>query len=536
MNIEYQEINKRAIAESDIFFLKNQNLWLFFSPHKKSRYFGGFLFFENQTFRFLDDINFNEEILESYILNPYEIILYFKNNQAYLKLNQDSLEINLSTWQNLNFTFDFKDIFKNELEKRRIGIKKISSCCLMIEEFLEGNGLVKILIEADAPLEFQQNWILKKMDYDEKRNSPPYFWRVFDGVSGKVREIKIKIIQPQTIQKSNDFIFKNQKYFINFLLSRINSLILNNYLPAGFPWFYENWFRDELLVLFLLKEIIKEDFLETRLKFYLSNLENIWNTSKQRINDPEPWLGADILLLLILNLNPVLFYSHLLTLEKYFHFWKEKFIKNGEFNLPPRSTWMDTLERKTALEIESLYLKVLRKFAKENKFYRGEANYRKRKLIDRIKNNPEDVNLVFAFIFLNDLFTPRKWEVLFDKLIKSNFLDWGGFSTLPKNDPKFKDEDDGELSQAYHSGNSWYYLNNLIALTLTEINSKKYEMIIQKIIKASLEDLFNDGALGYSSELSSAKKRKSEGALIQLWSMASLIYFFLKSGYQIQTF
>ncbi len=536
MKVNYSELKKTYEAKSEIFFLKNGNLWFFFSPQRKSRYFGGFLFFNNQVWRFLDDINFNDEILESYILSPQEIIFYLKNNQVYLKLNPDSLELVFSSWQPVNLTFDFKDIFKNEPEKRKITIKKISSCCLILDEFLEGNGRVKILIEADSPLEFREDWLIKKMDFDKKRNSPPYEWFVFDGLSGKIRELKIKILEPPLKKGKEEIIFQPQNQFLDFLLLRIQNLILDDYLPAGFPWFYENWFRDELLSLYLLKDVCTEDFLEKRLRFYLNNLENIWDTNKPKIHKVWQWPGADTLLLLILNLDNLLLRSHFTLLEKYFHFWKKKFMKNNEFDLPTFSTWMDTLERKNALEIESLYLKVLRRLARENKFYVDEANYRKEKLIARIKKQPTDINLIFTFLFLEDLFSFKEWESFFDQLIKENFLDWGGLSTLSKNDPNFKNEDDGEFAQAYHQGDSWYFINNLIALGLTKINSKKYKEIVEKIITASLTDLFVDGVLGYSSEISSARERRSEGSLVQLWSMSSLIYFFLKSGYQSQTF
>lgn len=537
MKVIYQEINKSFQALSEIFFLKNQNLWFFFSPYQKSRYFGGFLFFDNQAFRFLDDINFNETILESCILNSQEIIFYFKNNQAYLKLNQDSLEITFTSWQNLNLTFDFKDIFKNEAEKRKIEIRKISSHCLIVEEILENNYTVKILIEADSPLDFQQKWIFKKMDFDIKRNSPPYEWRVFDGIFGKIKKLKIKILTPIIRTKIETPVFKTQENtFLNFLISRIQTLILNNYLPAGFPWFYENWFRDELLSLYLLKDVLRNDFLKERLKYYLTNLENSWYLNKPRNNKNWQSIGVDTLLLIIINLDDMLFTSHFSLLEQYFTLWKEKFIKNNEFSFPPNSTWMDTLERKTAVEIESLYLKILKKFANKKKSYTQEVQYRKQKLIERIRNSKGDINLVLSFLFLEDLFTLKEWEKYFDELIKENFLEWGGFSSISKNNPDFKNEDYGELSLSYHYGDSWYFLNNLAAFALEKINHIKYKKIINSIIKASLNDLFIDGALGFCSEISNAKDRKSQGSLVQLWSITSLIYFFLKYEYRLQIF
>jgi glycogen debranching enzyme len=92
------------------------------------------------------------------------------------------------------------------------------------------------------------------------------------------------------------------------------------------------------------------------------------------------------------------------------------------------------------------------------------------------------------------------------------------------NNPKFLDEDDGEKAKAYHQGDSWYFLNNLLAYSLAKIDFKKFKNFIQKIIESSLTDLLFDGALGWSSEISSAKERKSEGSLVQTWSMASLVF------------
>ncbi len=521
MRVRYSEINKNLNVKSDIFFLKNGDLWFFLSPQLKSRYFGGFLFFNNYALRFLDDINFFAEIKEADILSPGEVILYFSQNQAYLNLTSNSLEIVFSDWQNLEITFDIKEIFKNEPFKRKIEIKKISSCCLIVEEFLEGNGMIKILLDADSPLEIKNEWIEKEMNFDKKRNSPPYSWYVFNGVSGKIRELKIKIINPEL--KNRNFVrisnFES-KSLLNFLFQRINSLILDNYLPAGFSWFYENWYRDELLTIYLTNSF------KERLKFYLTNLEFLWDKNK---NNPS-LSGADTFPLIVLNLDQSDFTTYFPILEKYLTLWKNKFLKE----LPEFSTWMDTQKRKIAIEILSLYLKALRRFAKRNTIYIQEANELKKEIKKEILKNRKDINIIFSFLLLQDIFSLKEWEVIFDDLLKENYLDWGGLSTISKNDPNFKDEDDGELATAYHCGDSWYFLNNLLVYALEKINFKKYKNIIEKIFKASLDDLLIDGALGWSSEISSAKERRSEGSLVQLWSMSSLIFVLLKSEYLSQ--
>jgi hypothetical protein len=589
MKVKYYEIDLEGESHSDIIFLKNGNLWFFLSQKNKSRYFGGFIFCHNQALRFLDDIDFKDEIYEINILSPSEAIIYFKNNQAYLNLTRDSLEITFSSYQEIKITFDIKVIFDNDPFKRKIKIEKISSVSFLIEEFFEGHGFIKILIESDSPLNFQEVWKEKFFDFDYKRNSPPFKWHIFDGIYGKVREMKIKVVFPTTDQRgfetdnTDKFIHRlngsntdytdnknphrsaldphrsvNDKSALdpyksvnNFLLPRLNSLILDNYLPAGFSWFYENWYRDELLSMFLIhgsygfktdnadeiyphesvldphKSVNKyprESALDPRLsvdkriKFYLYNLENIWNKNKQ-----DGSLAADTFLLFLLNLPQDLFLVYFNLLENYFQKWQEEFNLD---NLPPYSTWMDTLERKDALEIDVLYLKALRRFAKISKNYVTLANNLKEKITKKIKENPVDTNLIFAFLFLEDIFTLNEWRNFFEKLLKENYLSWGSLATLPLNDPKFLDEDDGEKANAYHQGNSWYFLNNLLAYSLAKINFKKFKNFIQKIIENSFLDLFFDGALGWSSEISSAKERKSEGSLVQTWSIASLVFLF----------
>ena len=556
MKVKYYEIDLEGESHSDIIFLKNGNLWFFLSQKKKSRYFGGFIFCHNQALRFLDDIDFKDEIYEIDILSPSEVIIYFKNNQAYLNLTQDSLEITFSSYQEIKLTFDIKAIFDNDPFKRKIKIEKISSVSFLVEEFFEGQGFIKLLIESDSPLNFQEAWKEKFFDFDFQRNSPPFNWYIFDGIYGKVREIKIKVVFPDMNKTTRISADKNTQIdadnkisvnprsdyprksaftlLINFLLSRLNSLVLDNYLSAGFSWFYENWHRDELLSMFLIRGLygFKTDYTDNknplesaldprlsvneRIKFYLYNLENIWDKNK-----PGGSLAVDTFLLFLLNLPQDLFLVHFNLLENYLQKWRKEFDLD---NLPPYSTWMDTLERKDALEIDVLYLKALRRFAKINKDYVPLANNLKGRIIKKIKENPVDVNLIFAFLFLEDIFTLDEWRNFFEKLLKENYLSWGGLTTLALNNPKFLDEDDGEKAKAYHQGDSWYFLNNLLAYSLAKIDFQRFKNFIQKIIESSFSDLFFDGALGWSSEISSAKKRKSEGSLVQTWSITSLTF------------
>ncbi len=515
MKVSFPEINFEGESSSDIIFLKNQNLWFFFSPKIKSRYFGLFLSLNNQSFRILDDIHFDEEIKEIQILKPAEVILVFSNKYLHIRLNPDAIEFKFSTWMNICLTFDIKDIFENEPLKRKINFEKLSSCRFVVKESLEENEIIKLLIESDAPLEENNTWQEKIMNFDQKRNSPPYNWWVYNGLYGKTRELKIKIVYPEIQIQNINIVKKTEKPLIDFLLRRIESLYLNNYLPAGFPWFFENWYRDELLTLFLLKNFFQENFFERRIEFYLYNLKDLWDKNKNE----KFIISADTLLLVLINLNLNILKIYSFYLETTLKNWQKKFSSY----LPPLSTWMDTLERKSAIEIDALYLNALEKFSHLKKEYLILKNTITQNLKEKIKNNPEDINLIFVYLYTPKLFTSKEWKKFFQKLLNNNFLNWGGLSSIPKDHPQFIPEDDGELAKAYHHGDSWYYLNNLAVFCLKKIDEKSFQKEIQKIIYSSLTDLFLDGALGWSSEISSAKERKSEGSLVQLWSISSLI-------------
>jgi hypothetical protein len=57
---------------------------------------------------------------------------------------------------------------------------------------------------------------------------------------------------------------------------------------------------------------------------------------------------------------------------------------------------------------------------------------------------------------------------------------------------------------------------------MQRVDNIKFKEYIDKIVKASIKDIF-DGLVGSGSELSSAKALKSEGSLYQAWSNAMFI-------------
>jgi len=527
MKVEYKELEIEKLSNSDLIFLKKGNFWFFLSQNIKSRYFGGFFRKNKKVYRFLDDLIFYQKIEKIQILNEFKVILWFKNNKCQISLEDNALNIIFLKNENLDINFDIKEIFDNEPFKRKVLIKKLNPSTFLIKQYLDNKNIFNLIIKVYGQAKEFNSWQEKFYNFDKNRNSPPYNWWIYKGLKIFAQKIKIKILNEKNnintleISKEKSETLNSQnKTIIDFILRRILNLQLDNYLPAGFPWFFEHWYRDEILSLHLIKRFISQNFFQEKINFYLNNLDFIFLSNKEE----NSVLTSDTFLLLIEILDKKNLILHFNSLEKYFVEWQKTFIKDNNFNLPPYSTWMDSIFKKQSLEISVLYFKILTKFSKINNRYKKLSLEIKKNIKNFIKINPKDINLILVYLFTKNLFQIQEWEVLFENLLKSHYLNWGGISTLNIDSPMFQPEDKGELNIAYHQGDSWYYLNNLLAYCLLEINPKKFEKIIKKIVYSSLIDLLEDGVLGYSSEISSAKERKSEGCLAQTWSMASLLF------------
>ena len=119
----------------------------------------------------------------------------------------------------------------------------------------------------------------------------------------------------------------------------------------------------------------------------------------------------------------------------------------------------------------------------KNKFWNGKI----------LTDGPNDFtirpNIFIASYIYPELLNNKEWETCFENSLKSLWLDWGGLSTIDKNNKLFTDTHTGEINKSYHRGDSWFWLNNLAAIQLNKINPKKFQNQIQKIISASTEDI-----------------------------------------------
>lgn len=217
------------------------------------------------------------------------------------------------------------------------------------------------------------------------------------------------------------------------------------------------------------------------------------------------------------------------------HRTKNSFEVNGA-----KETWMDTEfendgREGARIEVQALRLNMYKLMFEltQNPKYRAMENILKNKvkenfwngkiLADGINDFTIRPNIFIAAYAYPELLSNKEWETCFENILKSLWLEWGGLSTIGKNNPLFTDTSTGEDIKSYHRGDSWFWLNDLAALALNRINRNKFNKNIKKIIDASAEEILWKGCIGCHSELSSAKELQSRGCFSQAWSNAMFI-------------
>ena len=318
---------------------------------------------------------------------------------------------------------------------------------------------------------------------------------------------------------------------------------------AGLPWFFQFWHRDEAISLLQIYKINKDLAKE----IILSQLETIMNNGqipKSRFYKIEE-IGVQSADALGWLANRIIKLSEKYDLAEDFKMEIVSKIENATTKLLKErtkddlaisfknETWMDSLERGgERIEVQSCRYNIydlLHKFTGNDQY-----EILKKGLTDKIRekfyankilmDGPEDKTIrpnIFLAAYLHpELLTNKKWEKCFDKILPKLYLDWGGISSVDTTSDKFIPEDTGENSMSYHNGNSWYWINNLVALVLYKLNPHKYSFYIDEIMEASTNEILYYGIAGHHSEVSSAKDQTFAGCNAQLWSSAMYLEVF----------
>lgn len=346
-------------------------------------------------------------------------------------------------------------------------------------------------------------------------------------------------------------------------LAAVDSMMITGKgMYAGYPWFDQVWTRDEAIS---LKALMLEGRLDDAKEIIFRNLSRILDDGRIPNRFPQSELGSadgvgwvffracDFLFMLedeqklgmymgardIINLKDRLAFSIQRLLA---HHTREGLAYNG-----PLETWMDTAYRDDTregyrIEIQALRLAVYRLMAyvcqltgdeKRYMTYSGleevtrdrvrSAFWKKPALCDGAGDPTVRPNIFIAYYIYPGLLSRREWVQCFDYALERLWLDWGGISSLDKNHKYFVPEYTGENNRSYHRGDSWFFLNNLAAVSMFRLNRHRYRNYINRILTASTHDILYRGVIGYHSELSSACEQRAQGCPAQCWSSAMYI-------------
>ncbi len=372
---------------------------------------------------------------------------------------------------------------------------------------------------------------------------------VFDNIEN-IKEKEKRIFYSKL---DNIGILKDNELRISYLsaLNSLNNLTINNNnygILAGLPWFFQFWSRDAAisskgvsLNVELTKKILFSilDTLNDK-----GRVQNIYKGKMSGYSNAADAAGWTFFRLFELYNNKDLNSSEIEYVKKNLlkslksseeYITSDRFIRNDSLE-----TWMDTLYKNDTrsgvrIEIQSLLLRMYN-FAyllTSNQLFKDREEALKKKVKQKFwKNNLladglDDFtirpNIFLAAYIYPELLSKKEWSLCFENSFPSIWLEWGGLSTIDKSHPLFQLYHTGEDNRSYHRGDSWFWINNLSALVLYNLDKRKFSHYITKIIDASKNEILWSGAIGHHAEISSASRLESRGCLMQAWSSALYI-------------
>lgn len=428
-------------------------------------------------------------------------------------------------------------------------------------------------------------WLARYYSFDQKRNKNTPARYVFNSIKISSKKVVFSISNKKKEAISEaDFVYKNLQMLkdkdkgynsslikndqrlnheiegaYNCAKSSLDSLIVDSKdtfgLYAGLPWFFQYWGRDTAIS---LKGVMLTGEYKTANRLLSSLLDSINPDGKLATRYPHSPLGsADGAGWLFFRIREFLKLcnekEHLIRyfqsgdLEKIkdkLHFSVHEIIENySEHYLiwnQAKETWMDTEYKGDSrdgfrIEIQALMLSMidfLLEFSeekihfdlKEKMLAKVRTEFLKEGILTDGKGDlTVRPNLFIAAYIYPELLSQEEWINTFDYVLPKLWMNWGGLSTISKEDKLFIPTDTGEDNKSYHHGDSWFWINNLAAIVLTRLDKDKYKDYIDKILKASTDEILYQGVAGHHAEISNAENMESTGCLAQAWSAAMYI-------------
>lgn len=508
---------------------------------------------------------------ERFVLKGNSILYEVMNYEGFVNVDLDCREL-----------YDYSDqgriyqVYKQE-NTLIMEYKKYSD-----QSLKELKGSYYIVIEGVESFVPVKNWAQRNYAYDRRRKAKSDFF-IYQTLRLRSQgKLRLVFTVHQDIESA---LSQSKKFFTGFdqevrqaeleteqryssarllpAVHALHSLVKDSKgILAGLPWFHQFWSRDTLISLHAFALQGKAEFVKKIIFSYMDNIledgrlpnvSPVYSGSPLGSADGVGWLWKRVhdwirLLQLRKQLSNVLSKSDLMRLKEKIELCLQRLHKEHQKdNLivnNPKETWMDTIGREGArIEIQALQLSMYRTAQLLDELtssYSEKHGWQEKQLAQAIKNKFFDghladgfvdgkadftvrPNIFLAYYIYPELLSQEEWERALDKALERIWLPWGGLATLDRSHPAFKVEHTGQDDQSYHQGDSWYWINNLAALSLLRLNKMKYKEKIYKIIEASMNEMLMDGWLGHCAEISSASSRTSFGCLAQAWSAATLI-------------
>ena len=266
---------KKVEGNGRVFFRNNDCVAYF--PNDFSYYFG---------ISRLHHFNNPTKIFDSLISENISSIKLGKN-YAELSINQKKhkiifgdhcINIDYPTSQNIDLDFrglyDFRTIGRYyEVEKNQYYEIK----CKQNSEFYW------VIIDGD--LELVKEWIEKYYRFDDSRHDSAKFWVHRIGRIKGNATIAWGKNKENAISRLKKLKEKDYESFDDIIEHNLNSLIMEERLYAGLPWFFQAWTRDELISLIAYKP-------ELRKKLLLNYLGSLMSDGRLPNRLPEADLGS----------------------------------------------------------------------------------------------------------------------------------------------------------------------------------------------------------------------------------------------------
>ncbi|MBW2974595.1 hypothetical protein KY366_02660 [Candidatus Woesearchaeota archaeon] len=549
--------------------------WLCSSP--ESRYQGVFFNADNRMYKVIDEIRVDDTAVSA-LRNNFSDVERKRGDvteRFFMPHNFNSLVYRLDKKKTVEIILDIRESYSSPEWGRFYDVYEENG--RIIVRYNEGGFEAYLVIGSDPDHERTGRWLKRHYSFDEKRGSLPFEMYVYSAL--KIRTDKIVFTfsrRKEDALKENDVVLKrlgsleekqrdffrrilrsdvlgriNDKELFFAYLSAVNSLEnlvmeRDSGVYAGFPWFFQFWTRDELISLKALllsgHDRLAKGIIRKAVNAVMEdgNLPNQLPSSALKGADSVGWLFK--------GMADMAGYGNL---EKPKEKLKEKLAGVVELLLKNHTrdcfalndgleTWMDTSymgdSRKGArIEIQALRLgmyKLMHRMTGDPMYLNLEIGLKekvRRNMWDKVvladgfgdfTARPNVFIAAYAYPFL---LTDDEWARCFEKIISGLWAEWGGLATIDKKSPLFMGRHTGQDNRSYHRGDSWFWVNNLAALALYRVDKNRFKEYIDKILRASVEEILYKGAIGNASEVSSADKLESDGCVCQAFSSAMFI-------------